>query len=81
VADLEGLIRILADGGFDGPVCVELASLGSVDVDELAMIEHSVCLVAEASAGERPLTRRSKAFGRSSENARAPLGGAERRPG
>ena len=42
VADLEGLIAILAEAGFDGPVCVELASLGPVDVDELAMIERSI---------------------------------------
>ncbi len=42
VADLGGLIAILATAGFDGPVCVELASLGPVDVDELAMIERSV---------------------------------------
>lgn len=42
VADLDGLIAILAAAGFDGPVCVELASLGPADVDELAMIEHSV---------------------------------------
>jgi sugar phosphate isomerase/epimerase len=42
VADLAGLIAILHDAGFDGPVCVELASLGPDDVDELAMIERSV---------------------------------------
>ncbi len=42
VADLDGLIAILAAAGFDGPVCVELASLGSDEVDELAMIERSV---------------------------------------
>ncbi len=42
VADLDGLIAILADAGFDGPVCVELASLGPSDVDELAMIDRSV---------------------------------------
>ena len=30
------------EAGFDGPVCVELASLGGEDVDELAMIERSV---------------------------------------
>ena len=42
VADLDGLIAILADAGFDGPVCVELASLGPSDVDELAMVERSV---------------------------------------
>jgi len=42
VADLDGLIAILASAGFDGPVCVELASLGPSAVDELAMIERSV---------------------------------------
>jgi sugar phosphate isomerase/epimerase len=42
VADLTGLIAILAAAGFDGPVCVELASLGGDDVDELAMVERSV---------------------------------------
>jgi sugar phosphate isomerase/epimerase len=42
VADLDGLIAILAAAGFDGPVCVELASLGPTDVDELAMIERSI---------------------------------------
>ncbi len=42
VADLDGLIAILAAAGFDGPVCVELASLGSDDVDELAMVDRSV---------------------------------------
>jgi sugar phosphate isomerase/epimerase len=42
VADLDGLIAILADAGFDGPVCVELASLGPTDVDELLMIERSI---------------------------------------
>lgn len=42
VADLVGLMTILGATGFDGPVCVELASLGPGDVDELAMIERSV---------------------------------------
>jgi sugar phosphate isomerase/epimerase len=42
VADLDGILAILAAAGFDGPVCVELASLGPDDVDELAMIERSV---------------------------------------
>lgn len=47
VADLDGLIAILADAGFDGPVCVELASLGPDDVDELAMVERSVAWLRE----------------------------------
>jgi sugar phosphate isomerase/epimerase len=42
VADLPGILGILAAAGFDGPVCVELASLGPDDVDELVMIERSV---------------------------------------
>lgn len=42
VADLPRLIEILAAAGFDGPVCVELASLGPDDVDELAMVERSI---------------------------------------
>jgi sugar phosphate isomerase/epimerase len=42
IADLDGLIAILSDAGFNGPVCVELASLGPSDVDELAMIDRSV---------------------------------------
>lgn len=42
VAPLQELIAILAAAGYDGTVCVELASLGGDDVDELAMIERSV---------------------------------------
>jgi sugar phosphate isomerase/epimerase len=42
VADLDGILGILSAAGFDGPVCVELASLGGEPVDELAMIERSV---------------------------------------
>ena len=41
-ADLDALIAILVSAGFGGPVCVELASLGPSDVDELAMVERSV---------------------------------------
>jgi sugar phosphate isomerase/epimerase len=47
VADLDGLIGILADAGYDGAVCVELASLGPADVDELAMVERSVTWLRE----------------------------------
>jgi sugar phosphate isomerase/epimerase len=47
VADLDGLLGILAAAGFDGPVAVELASLGPTDVDELAMIERSVTWLRE----------------------------------
>jgi sugar phosphate isomerase/epimerase len=42
VAPLDEVIAILAAAGYDGAVCVELASLGGEDVDELAMIERSV---------------------------------------
>jgi sugar phosphate isomerase/epimerase len=54
VADLEGLMGILAAAGFDGPVCVELASLGGSDVDELAMIDRSVAWLREHVAPSRP---------------------------
>lgn len=47
VADLEGVVGIIARAGYDGPVCVELASLGGGDVDELAMIERSVAWLRE----------------------------------
>jgi sugar phosphate isomerase/epimerase len=47
VADLRGLIRILAEAGFEGPVCVELAYLGTGDVDELGMIDRSVAWLRE----------------------------------
>lgn len=57
VADLDGLIAILAEAGFDGPVCVELASLGPDDVDELAMVERSVdWLRAHLPADRAPAT-------------------------
>jgi sugar phosphate isomerase/epimerase len=42
VAPLREVLAILEAAGFDGPVCVELASLGGGAVDELAMIERSV---------------------------------------
>jgi sugar phosphate isomerase/epimerase len=42
VAPLADVVAILADSGYDGAVCVELASLGPGPVDELAMIERSV---------------------------------------
>lgn len=42
VADLDELIGILAQAGYRGAVCVELASLGADDVDELAMVADSV---------------------------------------
>ena len=42
VAPIDEVIEILDRHGFDGPVCVELASLGSGPVDELAMIERSM---------------------------------------
>jgi sugar phosphate isomerase/epimerase len=42
IAPLDESIAILDRAGFDGPVCVEIASVGDGPVDELAMIEHSV---------------------------------------
>ena len=53
VADLDGLIAILAAAGFDGPVCVELASLGPDDVDELAMVDRSVAWLRAHLPGAR----------------------------
>jgi sugar phosphate isomerase/epimerase len=46
-ADLPGVLHELAAAGFDGPVCVELASLGSGQVNELEMIERSVAWLRE----------------------------------
>ena len=42
VAPLDDLVGILDDAGFTGAVCVEIASLGPGDVDELSMVERSV---------------------------------------
>jgi sugar phosphate isomerase/epimerase len=42
IGPLPEIIAILDRAGFDGPVCVELASLGDGPVDELALIERSV---------------------------------------
>jgi sugar phosphate isomerase/epimerase len=42
VAPLADLLATLDRAGFDGPVCVELASLGSGAVDEIALIDRSV---------------------------------------
>jgi sugar phosphate isomerase/epimerase len=54
VADLDGLLAILATAGFDGSVCVELASLGATDVDELAMVERSCGWLRDHVPGARP---------------------------
>ena len=54
VADLGGVIAILVAAGFDGPVCVELASLGGADVDELAMIDRSVAWLRGHVPPSRP---------------------------
>ena len=57
IADLAGTMAILTGAGFDGPVCVELASLGGSNVDELAMIERSVAWLRdhlEVEATELP---------------------------
>jgi sugar phosphate isomerase/epimerase len=52
IGPLPELLAILERAGFDGPVCVELASLGGGPVDELAMIERSVAwLRAHVPAG------------------------------
>lgn len=42
VAPLSEVLGVLAAADFAGPVCVELASLGSGDVDEFALIDRSV---------------------------------------
>ncbi len=42
IADLSGVLAELAEAGYGGAVCVELASLGPGPVDELTMIERSV---------------------------------------
>lgn len=47
VAPLEEMLEILDEAGYAGAVCVELASLGPNDVDELAMIERSVAWLGE----------------------------------
>jgi sugar phosphate isomerase/epimerase len=49
--DLKRLLAILDAAGFDGPVCVELASLGGGDVDELQMVERSVAWLRENVPG------------------------------
>ena len=55
IAPLEDILAILDRAGFDGPVCVELASLGDGPVDELAMVERSIGWLrskAPAAAGK-----------------------------
>ncbi len=47
MAPLAEILGILDRAGFDGPVCVELASLGDGPVDELAMVEQSVAWLRE----------------------------------
>jgi sugar phosphate isomerase/epimerase len=42
IVPLDECVAILERAGFDGPVCVEVASLGDGPVDELAMIDASV---------------------------------------
>jgi 3-oxoisoapionate decarboxylase len=42
VGPLPEIIAILDRSGFDGPVCVELASLGDGPVDELVLVQRSV---------------------------------------
>ena len=40
--DLDRVIAVLGQAGFNGPVCVELATLGETHEDELAMVERSI---------------------------------------
>lgn len=40
--DLDGVLDALVDGGFDGPVCVELAALGPDPDDERDMVARSI---------------------------------------
>lgn len=47
IAPLDEIIGILAEARFDGAVCVEIASLGGGDVDELVMVERSVTWLRE----------------------------------
>mgnify|MGYP001815005794 FL=1 len=42
VAPLVEVLGVLDDAGFEGAVCVEIASLGEDEVDELALLEQSV---------------------------------------
>lgn len=42
IGPLPEIIAILDRSGFEGPVCVELASLGDGPVDELVLIERSI---------------------------------------
>ena len=52
VAPLDDLLAILHGAGFTGPVCVELASLGGGEVDELALVERSVAWLRRHVARE-----------------------------
>ena len=47
VAPLDDVLDVLGSAGFEGPVCVEIASLGPGEVDELAMIERSIAWLRE----------------------------------
>ncbi len=57
VAPLEEVLLILEEAGFEGPVCVELASLGAGTVDELAMVERSVAWLREHVVGQPAVIR------------------------
>ena len=52
VAPLAEVVDVLDQSGFDGPVCVELASLGPGPVDELAMIQRSVAWLRDNLPGQ-----------------------------
>lgn len=50
-ADVTGVLRTLWRHGFDGPVCIELGSLGADEVDELALVERSVAWLRSQHRG------------------------------
>jgi 3-oxoisoapionate decarboxylase len=54
VAPLHDVVEVLAAAGYEGAVCVELASLGSTQADELAMIERSVAWLRANLPGGEP---------------------------
>jgi sugar phosphate isomerase/epimerase len=67
VSDLAGVLGELAGAGYDGAVCVELASLGPGPIDELEMIGRSVAWLRDhvpgAIAGRHRTTPQEAAHG------------------
>ncbi len=63
VAPLDAILEVLDDAGFGGAVCVELASLGGGDVDEMALIEQSVTWLREHVPQAVGSTRRTARMG------------------